>query len=185
MDSIPRKTSSAGTRAAFILACSAQLGCSDVASAGRLELSITEAKLVVGTGCEPACDPAMLSISVRYSSEAHPSIETIELLQYRIDYALDPAIGAVPFYADKVAVELKPGETKTLTLAAAGALQRTFVARALGGRAAAGQATITFAGYDWEDSQVLASSAFGIRFESNSEQTSDAGTSGRDGGTSE
>lgn len=187
MHFMDRKTPNAWSACALVLAGSTLLGCSDISSAGRIELSITDADepLIVSTGCEPACDRPVLSVSLRYTSEMHPSAESIELLQYRIDYALDPAVGDVPFYADTVAVELKPGETKTLTLAAAGSAQRAFLTRALGAQAAAGQATINFAGYDWEDRQVITSSTFSIRFESASSQDRDGGTSSRDGGTSD
>jgi len=180
MHSIPRKTLSALACRALYLACSVLLGCSDASGVGRLELSVTGAEkpLVIPTGCEPACDQPVVAVSIRYPS-LHPPIESIELLQYRIDYALDPLIGVVPYYAGTVDVELKPGETRPLTLVAAGSAQRAAVTRALGAQAAAGQATISFAGYDWENGQVITSSSFSIRFESASKgsQDSDGGTS--------
>ena len=181
MHSIPRKTLSALACRALYLACSVLLGCSDASGAGRLELSVTGAEmpLVIPTGCEPACDQPVVAVSIRYPSETRPPIESIELLQYRIDYALDPVVGVVPYYADTVAVELKPGETRPLTLVVAGSAQRAAVTRALGAQAAAGQATISFAGYDWENGQVTTSSSFSIRFESASKgsQDSDGGPS--------
>lgn len=172
MHSIPSKTCNALTHRAPSLACAMLLlGCSEVLGSGRLELTVANGDaavpLVIATGCEPVCKPSELTVSITYpGNELRAPNESIELLQYRIDYGLDAAVGAVPYYAGQLSVPLKPGDMTTLTLPVAGSAQRTFVTQTLGTRTADGQATISFAGYDWNNGQVITSNPFSVRFES-------------------
>ena len=159
---------------------SAFAACSDPSSAGRLELSLENAEtaVVIDTGCAAACDRVPLGLSVMYPMETFPPQDTIDLLQYKIEYDLGDRVSAVPYFAGTTTLALKPGDTEPLQLTAAGAAQRSAVERAQGGQEITGNATVTVAGYDWDDRQVFVSLRFGVRFQpAMSSSSVDGGTS--------
>ena len=103
-------------------------------------------------------------MEISYAKETYPEHDTIELLQYRVEFSLDSALGDVPYYAGPLALVIAPDDSQELKLTAAGDAQRAHVAQTSGEKTVSGEATVTLAGSDWDDRQVLVSTTFDVRF---------------------
>lgn len=132
--------------------------------------------LLVDTTCEVTCGGEdQISVLIDYPDRQYIEDEVIELVQYRVDYDVPLVPGEIPYFAGTLGVSLAPGNGTTLALTAAGSRQRDFVGERVGGDNVAGTATLTLAGYDWDDAQLLIEGEFDIRF-------GDVGASGDTGG---
>jgi hypothetical protein len=140
--------------------------CDDTSSSGRLELHMgaDTAPLKIQTGCAEECERPVVAVEIRYPKETYPELDTIELLQYRVEFSLDSGLGDVPYYAGPLALMIAPDDSQELKLTAAGDAQRELVEQTFGQKAVSGEAKVTLAGYDWEDRQVFVSSTFDVRF---------------------
>jgi hypothetical protein len=164
---------------ALLLACAA-ISCSDPSSDQRLELAISNADaLVVELGCAAECAEATLTVALEYPAESFNPADTIQLLQYRVDYELPGSKAEIPYYAEPLSLVINPDELRTLTLTAAGAKQREQIEAALGSTIGRGNATLQLAGYDWDNRHVFVRTDFEVRFRRGrgAEQVSDDSTS--------
>ena len=158
----------------WLLWCSASwlLACNDPSGTDRLQLQLSSmaSPAEIGTGCAEACERAVLAVQLSYPDEMYAPRETIELLQYRIDFALGSQLAGMPYFAGPLSLVMAPGQTQELKLTAAGAAQRAYVESVGGQTPLSGQAKLTLAGYDWDDRQVFLSSSFDVRFAPASDQ---------------
>ena len=124
--------------------------------------------LTVDTFCEGGCAGAdELTVRIEYPdypAELQPRDEWVDFEQFRIDYALSTLDDEVPFFAGTSSVTVAPGDQASFSVTVAGSPQRAFVYDAIGGELAAGHATLTLAGYDWDNNQVFIERDFDIRF---------------------
>ena len=160
------------------------IGCDPQDAEDRLVLSVGDGSAVrVDTFCNPSCSGTdTIEVSLDYPREAYREAETIELLQYRVDYRLSDVGGKTPFFAGVISVVLSPGDGDDLTLKIAGNAQREHVAEEVGGDAVSGTATLMLTGYDWRDSWVTIESDFPIRFaDLEGDNLGAAGNGGSDG----
>jgi hypothetical protein len=155
---------------ASLLACGALVlaGCGGDAVADRLSFNLDTGggPVQVDTQCGTFCGGGdQVAVRIDYASERARSDETIEILQYRVDYDLSyDSLRGVPYFAGTMGVALGPGDSTTVVLTVAGTEQRKYVAEIAGGDPASGTATLTFAGYDWDGEVFETESTFDIRF---------------------
>lgn len=115
--------------------------------------------------CAPECaGDLMINSHLSYHSTGSVQLVKVEIVQYRVDYALPGAASDVPFYGGKTSFEIMPGETKVQSLVAVGSAQRDFVRRATGGAPVGGTGKLTLAGYDEDNHQVFIETGFEVRF---------------------
>jgi hypothetical protein len=161
------------------------VGCDSDAAEDRLVVTVGDGSTVnVDTFCDPSCSGAeSIEVSLDYPREAYREAETIELLQYRVDYQLSDVGGDTPFFAGLISVVLGPGDGDDLTLKVVGNAQREHVVEEVGGDAVSGTATLKLTGYDWSDSWVTIEHDFPIRFaDVEGDNLGAAGNGGSDGG---
>ena len=150
-------------------------GCSDPSSDGRVTVVIdNDSQPLLQTQCGSSCQSTTLALQLDYPTGSYTERDTIELLQYRVDYDLTDQTLEIPYYAEPLAVVVKPGDTRALTLTVAGRAQRKVLEQALAGATASGSATLQLAGYDWNDRQVFIHQTFAVRVAA---QSTDAQTS--------
>lgn len=130
-------------------------GCNPVV-ADLVELSVADGGTVdVDTICDDPC--LGNEVSVEGTFEEHIAIDveaTVELLQYKVEYAFDAVDPAPDYFSDTISVTLTSGQTTTFTIDLAAASQREQVDEAMDGELATGTATVTFAGYDHRDELI-------------------------------
>lgn len=157
-------------RRSWLLACwpGLLLGCDDASVKGNLALSARPsggAELRVDDVCDPECAGSdKVDLHISYRSTGSVQQHKVELVQYRVDYALTGVAGAVPFYGGRSSFEVAPGEDKVQSLVVVGSVQRDFVRSAVGGAAVTGTATLTLAGYDHDNHQIFLDTSFVVRF---------------------
>jgi len=144
------------------------LGCDAKSTADRLQLTLGAegGPVSVDTTCAETCGGNdQLALHVAYSDDLYPPQETIELLQYRIDYDLRGASKVkLPFFAGKTRITLIPGGSADVSLAAAGSAQRALALENHPTETLAGTATLSVAGYDWDNAEVVVTATFDIEF---------------------
>jgi hypothetical protein len=148
----------------LILLCA--LGCDPEPVEEDLRVRFPDASRVeVDVDCGGGCGgTSRLGVEIEYDAEFRPDDETVELLQYRIDYELDGLDEQPPFFADEQGIALTPGDVVSFDVTPAGPAQREFVREQADGESVSGVATITFAGYDYDDAQIFIEADFPIRF---------------------
>ena len=161
------------------LAC-VTAACSDPLSEDRLdvELDDTEA-IVVRFDCSSGCAYPSLKLGISYPPASYNPEDTLQLLQYRIDYDLTGSTQELPYYAEPMSLVIKPGDQKELMLTAAGPAQRDWLKAKLGASSGSAKASLQLAGYDWDNHQVFLHSDFDVQFRkgSGAEQATDDKTS--------
>jgi hypothetical protein len=147
------------------------LGCDAKSTADRLQLTLGAegGPVTVDTSCAKTCGGNdQLALHVAYSDDLYPPQETIEFLQYRIDYDLYDRRGGskvkLPFFAGKTRLTLIPGGSADVSLAAAGSAQRALALEKHAKETLAGTATLRVAGYDWDNAEVVVTATFDIEF---------------------
>lgn len=116
-------------------------------------------------GCESIEE---LAGELTYSDEEATAVDAeVEILQYRIDYALAAPHDDVdlPYFAGHVALTVKVGETVGFNVVAAGEKQRQFILARYPDDQLRGTATLTLAGYDQQNEQVFPRADFDIYFD--------------------
>lgn len=142
-------------------------GCGSDSAAERLlvELDTGGGPVQVDSACAEACGGAdQIAVTIEYPRKQYRDDEIVEVLQYRVDYNLAHISRQMPYFAGTVSVGLAPGDSAGVVLTVAGTEQRDYVHAAVGGDPVGGTATLSFAGYDWDDGQFTTESEFDIRF---------------------
>ncbi|HET8933030.1 MAG TPA: hypothetical protein VFN67_06315 [Polyangiales bacterium] len=143
----------------------ASAACNDPSSESRLGVTLASSDpVIVQFGCGSECVEASLSLAIDYPQGAYNSADTIQLLQYRIDYEIAGSKLDLPYYAEPLSLVIKPDELRPLTLVAAGDAQREELADALGSTRASGTASVQLGGYDWDNRQVFVRADFEVQF---------------------
>jgi hypothetical protein len=149
-------------------------------SEDRLDVAVdTSEAIVVGFGCAASCPDTTLLLTIDYPRASYNPADELQLLQYRIDYEVTGAKLELPYYAEPLALVIKPGEQKALMLNVAGQAQRDKLKAKLGSGTASAKASLQLAGYDWDNQQILIHTDFDVQFRqgSGAEQASDDKTS--------
>lgn len=131
-------------------------------------LVLDDADVSVDTLCPSACagDTPLLTVSIPEDITIGSSA-SLELVQYRVDYALPSLSGAgeVPFFAAELgALAVAFAGSTAFALDPAGDQQRDWVYAQVGGEGVEGVATVTIAAYDEQDALVNLSLDFDITF---------------------
>ena len=161
------------------LAC-VTAACSESLSEDRLEVEVdsTEAT-VVRFECAASCTASTVTLTINYPLASYNPDDTLQLLQYRIDYDVSGSKLTLPYYAEPMSLVIKPGDDKEVTLTAAGQAQRDRLEAKLGASTGSAKASIQLAGYDWDNQQVFIHADFDVQFRqgSGAEQVTDDKTS--------
>jgi hypothetical protein len=161
------------------LAC-VTAACTDPLSEDRLEVEVDSIKApVVRFACAAGCPASTVTLAIEYPVASYNPEDTLQLLQYRIDYDVTGSKLELPYYAEPMSLVIKPGDQKELMLTAAGQAQRDSLEAKLGSSTASGKASIQLAGYDWDNQQVFIHADFDVQFRqgSGAEQVTDDKTS--------
>lgn len=114
--------------------------------------------------CAQDCPRALVLFSIDYPQASYNPADTLQLLQYRIDYDLTGSSQKLPYYAEPLSVVIKPGETKELALPAAGDAQRDRLSTTFAGKSTRAKASLQLAGYDWDNEQIFVKTEFDVQF---------------------
>jgi hypothetical protein len=140
------------------------MGCSDDPVGGDLTVTATPGELTVDDVCIPSCAGGdSVTVNVAYAAAKTAQQGSVQLSQYRVDYAL-PGVSGVPFFAGPTEYNLEPGKGQSADLLVVGEAQRAFVDQATGGQSLTGTATLELAGYDFDNRQVFVSTTFNVTF---------------------
>lgn len=121
----------------------------------------------VDTVCDNGgCDGLeQLDATLTFDQQAFVSgTAQVEILQYRVDYALNGLTDQPPYYAGRTDVLCDVGASQDFNVRAAGQAQRDWVYARYLGQQVDGHATLTLAGYDELNNQVEVSADFDISF---------------------
>lgn len=156
----------ASGRVRALLALSGLAACNDASSDDRITLELAGSDAVeLQFGCAAACPEASVALVLNYpESTGWHEADTIQLLQYRVDYQIAGSKLELPYYAEPLSLVIKPDELRPLTLMAAGDAQRAKLEDALGSARASGRASLQLAGYDWDNRQVFVEVDFDVQF---------------------
>jgi hypothetical protein len=140
------------------------MGCGSDPASDRLLVTIDNVGPVqVDSACGQICGGAdQTAVALEYPDQQYRADEIVQVLQYRVDYRL-PNL-RVPYFAGTVGAVIAPGDRASLLVTVAGTAQREDVFEAVGGDPVSGTATITFAGYDWDNGQFTTGAEFDVRF---------------------
>ena len=139
--------------------------CSDPGSSDRLTVELASLNpIVVRFDCATQCPKSTVALTIDYPGAAYNPADTLQLLQYRVDYDLDDVGVQVPYYAEPLSLVVKPNEMQDVMLLAAGDAQRARLARELDATSAIGDARLQLAGFDWDNRHVFIDLDFKVQF---------------------
>jgi hypothetical protein len=167
------------------LALAGAFGCGAPSVEDDLTLTVDDAasELGIDTTCESSCaDDGNVHAVIKYDNAnmTRPAKDTVELDQYRVDYALR-GVGNVQYFAAETGpVPIEPGGQQMLSLRIVGQAQRDAVRKAADGKPVSGTAKLQFAGYDFNNKQIFLETTFNVRFEDlvRADENLDAGAAG-------
>ncbi len=125
--------------------------CEPVRTADYLQISFDGPAQADITCSNGGCSPAENTATVTVFWQDDPLFlaeDTIEIAQYRVDYAIPGIEGEVPFFAGYTSQFLNPGATVSFEIVPFGQTQRDLVASTIGpGETVIASATLTLGGY--------------------------------------
>jgi hypothetical protein len=164
---------------AATLAC-VTAACSDSLSEDRLDVALESSEaILIRFDCAASCPDPTLMLTIDYPQASYNPADTLQLLQYRVDYDVTGSKLELPYYAESLSLVIKPGDQKALSLKAAGQAQRDKLRAKLGSSSGSARASLQIAGYDWDNQQVFIHTDFDVQFRqgSGAEQATDDKTS--------
>jgi len=138
-------------------------GCSAAATdLVTINLADTDS-VTVDSACTGDCVDTV-TLQVDFAEDIAVDLSSqISIEQYKVEYAFDAM--TVDFFADTTTLTLGSGETSYVDVYPASWEQQDQVYAEVGGDAVTGTATLTAAGYDWNDEVFTVSTQFSLTFE--------------------
>lgn len=105
-------------------------------------------------------------VTLQVTFEEHLAVdldEQVEFLQYKVDYAIEGV--TITSFADETSLTVGTASTGFVDFLPASWIQQDEVYEAVGGDPISGTATVTLAGYDWRNENLLVSTSFEVSFE--------------------
>ncbi|MBN2526783.1 MAG: hypothetical protein JXR76_10335 [Deltaproteobacteria bacterium] len=138
--------------------CGLLAACDDeISLEDELEVLVESETVQLDTICENGgCDTlnAVQFTLALDAANASSENDTVQFLQYRVDYQLPQLKKKIPFFAAPLDIVLSKGDETVFNIQIAGSKQRALVFNQVGGREVNGIARVTLAGYDELDDRV-------------------------------
>ena len=105
------------------------------------------------TACSATCAGDAVPVEVTFNESVLVDLTaTVQLSEYKVEYKLDGTPAEVPYFAAaSLDQSLAVGDTAVFDIRIAGSVQRASLSSLAAGQPMSGTATLTFAGYDWND----------------------------------